>query len=91
MYEIKYTNRFKKDVKRCQKRGLDLKLLRDVVDILATTGSLPPKYKAHPLSGNYKNRMECHIQPDWLLIWMQNDKELVLLFTETGTHSDLFK
>ena len=91
MYEIKYTNKFKKDVKRCQKRGLDLKLLRDVVDILATTGRLPPKYKAHPLSGNYKNRMECHIQPDWLLIWMQNDKELVLLFTETGTHSDLFK
>ncbi|MCL2510600.1 MAG: type II toxin-antitoxin system YafQ family toxin [Bacteroidales bacterium] len=90
MYSIKYTNKFKKDVKRCQKRGLDLNLLRDVVDILATTGTLPPKYKAHALSGNFKNRMECHIQSDWLLVWMQNDKELILLFTDTGTHSDLF-
>jgi mRNA interferase YafQ len=90
MYSIKYTNKFKKDVKRCQKRGLNLDLLRDAVDILATTGTLPLKYKAHSLSGNYTNRMECHIQPDWLLVWMQNDKELILLFTDTGTHSDLF-
>jgi len=90
MYSIKYTNKFKKDVKRCQKRGLDLNLLRDVVDILATEGKLPPKYKPHPLGGNYKNRMECHIQPDWLLVWMQNETELILLFTDTGTHSDLF-
>ena len=90
MYSIKFTSKFKKDVKRCQKRGYDLNLLREVVDILATTGKLPPKYKPHQLSGNYKNRMECHIQPDWLLVWIQNDKELILLFTDTGTHSDLF-
>ena len=57
MYSIKYTNKFKKDIKRCQKRGRDLNLLRDVVDMLAQTGTLPPKYKAHPLSGKYKNRM----------------------------------
>jgi len=90
MYSIKYTNKFKKDVKRCQKRGLDLNLLRDVIDILAATGKLPPQYKAHQLHGNYKNRMECHIQPNWLLVWIQNEKELILLFTDTGTHSDLF-
>ena len=90
MYSIKYTNKFKKDIKRCKKRGRDLNLLRDVVDMLAQTGTLPLKYKAHPLTGKYKNRMECHIQPDWLLVWMQNDTDLVLLFTDTGTHSDLF-
>jgi len=90
MYSIKFTNKFKKDIKRCQKRGYDLNLLRDVVDLLATTGELPSKYKPHKLSGNYKNRMECHIQPDWLLVWIQNNKELILIFTDTGTHSDLF-
>ena len=91
MYSIKFTNKFKKDVKRCQRRGRDLNLLRNVVDILSQTGKLPPQYKAHPLTGNYKNRMECHIQSDWLLVWIQNDNELVLLFTDTGTHSDLFQ
>ena len=91
MYSIKFTNKFKKDVKRCQRRGRDLNLLRNVVDILSQTGKLPPQYKTHPLTGNYRNRMECHIQSDWLLVWIQNDNELVLLFTDTGTHSDLFQ
>jgi mRNA interferase YafQ len=90
MYSIKYTNKFKKDLKRCQKRGRNISLLRDVVNLLSNTGTLPSKYKMHQLSGKYNNRMECHIQPDWLLVWMQNDNELVLLFTDTGTHSDLF-
>ncbi len=90
MYNIRYTNKFKKDIRRCERRGLDINLLREVVDMLARTGTLPPKYKVHPLSGKYRNRMECHIQPDWLLVWMQNNNELVLLFTDTGTHSDLF-
>ena len=65
MYDIRYTNKFKKDVRRCHKRGRDLKLLREAVDILSKTGTLPPEYKAHPLSGKYKNRKECHIQSDW--------------------------
>ena len=90
MYCIKYTNKFKKDVKRCHKRGYDLNLLREVVKILSQTGTLPSNYKSHPLAGKYIGRMECHIQNDWLLVWMQNDNELVLLFTDTGTHSDLF-
>ena len=90
IYCIKYTNKFKKDVKRCHRRGRDLNFLREAVKILSQTGTLPPKYKAHRLAGKYQNRMECHIEPDWLLVWMQNDNELVLLFTDTGTHSDLF-
>ncbi|MDR0231810.1 MAG: type II toxin-antitoxin system YafQ family toxin [Dysgonamonadaceae bacterium] len=90
MYNIRYTNKFKKDVRRCQRRGRDLNLLRNTVDLLARTGTLPLQYRSHSLSGKYKNRMECHIQSDWLLVWMQNDNELVMLFTDTGTHSDLF-
>ena len=90
MYTIKYTNKFKKDVKRCHKRGFDLDLLRNVIDTLAKTGKLPLEYKSHQLKGIYKNRMECHIKPDWLLVWIQNENELILLFTDTGTHSDLF-
>lgn len=90
MYKIHYTGSFKKSVKRCKKRGLNLSLLEKAVDILATTGTLPSKYKAHKLVGNYVGYWECHIQSDWLLVWKQNDTELTLLFTDTGTHSDLF-
>jgi mRNA interferase YafQ len=89
IYSIKYTNKFKKDVKRCWKRELNLQLLKEAIDILSKTGKLPPEYKAHPLSGKYNNRMECHLQPDWLLVWMQNDNELVLLFTDTDSHANL--
>lgn len=90
MYEIKTTNRFNKDLKRCQKKGYDLMLLKKVIQILASQGSLPPKYKPHKLKGNYEGLWECHIKPDWLLVWRQNDKELILILTNTGTHSDLF-
>lgn len=90
MYEIRTTNQFNKSLKRCKKRGYDLSLLKEVIDILQSTGSLPIKYKPHLLKGNYQNCLECHIKPDWLLIWQQNDKELILLFLDTGTHSDLF-
>ena len=89
-YSVDVTNQFKKDVVNCYYRGLNMDLLVAAVEILATEGKLPPKYKAHPLSGNYSGFMECHIQPDWLLVWLQNDNELTLLLTNTGTHSDLF-
>lgn len=58
--------------------------------LLAEKGKLPEKYKAHKLTGNYKECWECHIKPDWLLVWKQNDTELILLFINTGTYSDLF-
>lgn len=87
---IRTTNRFEKSVKKCVKRGLNLQLLRDAVHLLAQEGSLPPKYKAHKLSGRYASVWECHIAPDWLLLWEQDDTELVLLLLDTGTHSDIF-
>lgn len=89
-YEIKTSTRFKKDLKRCAKRGLDMHLIYDAINLLATTGTLPAEYKPHPLKGDHKGQWECHIEPNWLMTWEQNDNELILLFLQTGTHSDLF-
>ena len=90
MYSINYSNRFNKDLKRCKKRGLDIQLIKDVVTLLAATGSLPAQYRPHKLINQKIDTWECHIQPDWLMTWQQNDMELTLLFLQTGTHSDLF-
>ena len=90
MYQLLYTNRFKKDVKRAVKRGYDLSLLEKVINLLQETGNLSSEYKHHILSGSYAGKHECHIKPDWLLIWEQNDNTLTLLLLSTGTHSDLF-
>ena len=90
MYSIDYTKRFNKDLKRCMKRGLDLQLIHDAIALLRTTGTLPAKYRPHKLSGNRDSQWECHIEPDWLMTWNQNDTELTLLFLQTGTHADLF-
>ena len=90
MYTIITTNRFEKELKLCRKRGYDIKKLVEVVSILEKDGKLPPNYKPHKLSGNFKDCWECHIKPDWLLVWLQDDNELTLLFLRTGTHSDLF-
>ena len=90
MYVVKTTKQFDKEIRLCKKRGYDISKLEAVVIILEKTGTLPKKYKPHKLSGNYDNCWECHIKGDWLLIWIQNDTELTLLFINTGTHSDLF-
>lgn len=89
-YQIQTTRKFEKDVKRCKKRNLDIDRLIAVVDILRSSSSLPPEYRPHKLSGKYAGLWECHIQSDWLLIWSQDDTELTLLLTDTGTHADLF-
>ena len=89
-YSIEYSGQFKKSLKRCKKRGFPIELLQEVIHILAVYGELPPKYKPHVLSGKYAGIWECHISPDWLLLWSKNEDELVLLLLETGTHSDLF-
>jgi len=89
-YTVDVTNNFKKDFVECYRRGLDTNLLVRAVEILATDGILPQEYKAHPLHGNYQGFMECHIQPDWLLVWKQEDRNLILLLTNTGTHSYIF-
>lgn len=90
MYQINYSNRFNKDLKHCMKRGLNLKLIKDAIDLLAEKGSLPQEYRPHKLVNQKLDIWECHIQPDWLMTWEQNDIELTLLFLQTGTHSDLF-
>ena len=91
MYKIFRHNSFKKDYKRCKKRGYDLELLKDVLIQLIKTGKVSRKYFPHKLSGNYKGRWECHIKPDWLLIWKQDEDEKLIVLERTGTHSDLFK
>jgi len=90
MYQVKYSKRFDKDLKLCIKRGLNVQLISDAIRLLATNGSLPAQYRPHKLSGNLDGIWECHIQPDWLMMWEQNDSQLTLLFLRTGTHSDLF-
>ena len=89
-YSIETTRRFDKSLKRCIKRGLDLSKFKECVGILSTEGKLPIQYRPHKLSGQFKGAWECHIEPDWLLVWEQNDTELTLLMIETGTHSDIF-
>ena len=89
-YTILITKRFEKDLEICKKRGLKLSLLYTVIEQLKLNGTLPKQYRAHKLSGIYANYWECHIKGDCLLIWEQNDDELILILTSTGTHSDLF-
>lgn len=89
-YTILYSGRFKKSYKLCKRRGLNIAHFEDVVRLLAESGSLPEKYHPHILSGNYAGIWECHIEPNWLLLWKQNDNELTLLLLDTGTHSDVF-
>lgn len=89
-YKLSYTGKFRKSLRLCIKRGLPKDEIIRVIDILQNKGKLPQKYKPHKLKGNYSGLWECHIKPNWLLVWNQNDTELTLLFMDTGTHSDLF-
>ena len=90
MYKIKTTKGFERDVKRCCKRGLPIGELRRVMSLLERDGSLPANYRPHKLTGDRHGQWECHIEPDWLLIWEQYDDELILIMINTGSHSDLF-
>ena len=90
MLTIKYQTAFKKDYKRVKKRGYDITLLKAVIRLLAEGQILPKEYKDHELIGNYKGCRECHITPDWLLVYEIKEKELLLYLTRTGTHSDIF-
>ena len=89
-YHIEISSRFKKDFKAAKKRGYDMKLLEEVIIILAKGEPLPERYLDHPLTGNYKGCRECHITPDWLLIYERSEDTVILYLTRTGTHSDLF-
>lgn len=89
-YKIKFTSQFKRDYKLAKKRGKDIKLLDDIIVKLAAGEALPSNYYDHPLSGNWAGHRECHIQPDWLLVYYYRDDILVLTLSRTGSHSDLF-
>ncbi len=89
-YTVKPTSQFKKDYKLAMKRGLDISLLEDIIAKLALGESLPDKNRDHALSGNWNGYRECHILPDWLLIYKLEDNVLILTLARTGTHSNLF-
>lgn len=90
MYQLDYTNRFKRSLKLCQRRGYDLTKLYEAIKILARDGRLPERFRPHLLQGNRRGQWECHIQPDWLLVWEQYDDRLLLVMLDTGTYADLF-
>ena len=90
MYIVKPTTRFSKDLKRIEKRGYKIDLLTDIIKKLAAGETLEPRHQDHPLKGIYEGCRECHVTPDWLLVYEIVGKELILYLTRTGTHSDLF-
>lgn len=89
-YELILTGKFKKSLKLARKRGLDLSLLENIVTMLQSNIPLEEKHKDHELKGRYQGFRECHIQPDWLLIYLKEDQVLTLTLVDTGTHADLF-
>ena len=91
MLKVRYSAQFKKDFKLAKKRGLPLQELKDVLERLASEKPLDEKYYDHPLKGKYVSFRECHIRPDWLLIYRIDHDELVLVAQRTGTHSDLLE
>lgn len=90
MFDIRFNNRMKRDVKLMKKRGKDLSKLENILTKLANGENLPDKNKDYQLKGEWQNFRECHIEPDWLLIYCIEDDELILYATATGTHADLF-
>ncbi|MBQ9521607.1 MAG: type II toxin-antitoxin system YafQ family toxin [Oscillospiraceae bacterium] len=91
MLEVVLSNRFKRDLKRAVRRGRDTALLEKTVNTLAERRPLPESSRDHALTGDWTGYRECHIQPDWLLIYKVHEEELLLLLMRTGTHADLFE
>ena len=91
MYQVKFTTAFKKSYKLMKKRGLDIAALDSVIDTLRQGKQLDEKYRDHGLTGNFIGFRECHIKPDWLLIYLIENDILTLTLVDTGSHSDLFK
>ncbi len=90
MLKLQPTTKYRKDRKRMMKRGFPMNLLDDVLQTLIEEKPLDPKHNDHALSGNYAGFRECHIQPDWLLIYAVDKGNLILIAAHTGSHSDLF-
>lgn len=89
-YTVKYTSQFSRDLKRAKKQNRDLDELFEIVDVLANGGTLSVKYHDHELSGKFKGTRECHVSPDWLLVYEIYKDVLVLMLNRLGTHSELF-
>lgn len=90
-YSIKPSAKFKKGLKNAVKRNRDISKLTAVVDLLACGKKLPAEYNDHPLKGNYNDKRECHIEPNWLLVYEYLESDLILYLVDTNTHSNLFK
>ena len=90
MYNLRFTNKIQRNIKLMKKRGKDLDKLTVVLKLLQNGEELPSKYKDHALAGNYIGCRECHIEPDWLLVYEIINEELIILLLTTGSHSDLF-
>lgn len=90
MLKVVPSNQFKKDLKYAKKRGCKIELLREVINTLAQEQKLDKKYRDHGLTGSYRGFRECHIEPDWLLVYRISEDALELFLFRTGTHSDLF-
>ncbi len=90
IYEVKFTTKFKKDLKTVQKQGKKLDKLFAIVENLANDIELQPNQRDHELTGDYAGLRECHIEPDWLLVYKKNKTEIILYLVRTGSHSDLF-
>lgn len=89
-YSVIQTTRFRKEFKKMLKRGVDGAKLFRAVAILASGGTLPPEYRDHPLRNNFEGYRDCHLAPDWILVYTLKEEQLVLVLTRTGTHADLF-
>ena len=91
MYEIYYTNEFKKQLKLMMKRGKSAEVMNNAIEILSDTGTLPVvPYRTHKLHGDFVNHWEAHLEPDWLLVWRVDHNKIIVTLTNTGTHADLF-
>lgn len=90
MLKVRYSSKFKKDFKAIVKRGYDVSLFEEVLSLLREEKTLPEKYNDHTLKGDYIGHRECHITPDWLLIYKKENDLITLSLTRTGSHSDLF-
>jgi len=88
-YEVKETNQFKKDYRLAKRRGQNIQLLKDIIIQLANDQPLPEKNRDHALTGDWKGFRECHVTPDWLLVYKKENDVLVLTLTRLGSHSDL--
>ena len=91
MFEIRTTTQFLKDRKLCKRRGLDIGLLDSLIFSLFNTGTVPQVHKPHILTGKLTGKWECHIKPDWLLIWTKDGINKTITLYGTGSHSDLFR